>query len=276
MSRSVGLTFSGIATLASGRRTLDAAPVHVTVTMNGAVVGSGPIDANGKGKIALTGVPAGSTIVVTAGIISVTVVLATTANATAVLVSANPDGTLSVKAAADPNNTGSVTPDEDEQQDAIEDGHGNVTTVNNAAVLPANLPFNLANACGTITLTPANSAAASVRFEEKNSDDANDHGDARVRYEGPFTQALTFPVLGNESRIHVIVFDAAHKQLVEVKAPLAAFTSGSVKPAACPSTSPSPAPSASASAAAQTSPSPAASASAAPSPVASASASPAP
>jgi hypothetical protein len=162
----MSITFGGTTTLSAVRSTKDLNQTPVTVTLNGVVVGTGTIDGNGRVKITLPGIPAGSTVVVTAGSVSVTVVLAMTAAATAVSVTVNSDGTVTVKAAADPNNTGVVTPDEDEQQDETEDKHGNVIEVDNQkmAALPANLPFTLTNVCGTITVTPASAAVAFLQF----------------------------------------------------------------------------------------------------------------
>ncbi|MFN2460824.1 MAG: hypothetical protein ABR591_09090 [Candidatus Velthaea sp.] len=116
-SRTLGITFARTSTLAAGRQTLDLNQTPVTVTMNGAVIGTGTIDHDGKVKITLkAGVPAGATIAMIAGKLTATFVLAMATTATGVLITVNADSTITIVAAADPNNTGIVTADEDEHE----------------------------------------------------------------------------------------------------------------------------------------------------------------
>lgn len=249
--QSLGITFAGTQTLARLRGTRDLSSTPVTVSVNGTVVGTGTLDANGHAKIRFTvSVPPGATITVVAGSMTVTATLATTSANTAVLVTVKADGTIAVSTSADPDGTGVVDPNDPEHDDEDEDGHGNVTSITaNGSVLPANAPFSLVDACGTITLTPTGSAVASIEFEEKASDgDADDDG--RVRFEGAFTGPLSFPVVSGAARLHIEVFNARGDRLIEVKAPVGAFTSGA-------NASPAPCPSATATASASPSPSPA-------------------
>jgi len=93
------------------------------------------------------------------------------------------------------------------------------------------------------------SAAAFIKFEEKGSDGEDDHA-GRVQFEGAFTGPLHFPIVNSAARAHIEIFDAQHHRLIEVKAPISAFTSGMAANASpCPSPSatvaPSPGPSAS-------------------------------
>jgi hypothetical protein len=253
-AQSLGVTFAGTQTLAHLRATRDLSSTPVTVSVNGTIVGTGSLDANGHAKISFTvPVPPGATITIVAGSLTVTATLATTAASTAVLVTVKANGTISVSTSADPNGTGVVNPNDPEHDDEDEDGHGNVTSITaNGSVLPANAPFTLSEACNTITLTPASSAVASIKLEEKVSDgDSDDAG--RFRFEGPFTGPLQFPVVSSAARLHIEVFNARGDRLIEVKAPIGAFTSGAnASPAPCPSptatasASPSPVPSATA------------------------------
>jgi hypothetical protein len=242
-AQSLGITFSGTQTLAKVRRTQDLASVPVTVTAGGVVVGTGTLDANGHAKITFTtAVAPGSTITITAGKVTVTATLAMGVKATAVLITINPDGTISVKSAGDRDGNGMVDQSDDEQEDATEDDHGNVTSVNAGSgnVLPANAPFTLTRTCTTLTLTPVGTTVASIKFEEKGSDSESDDA-GRVRFEGAFTGPLTFPILPGAARLHIELFDAQHHRLIEVKAPISAFTSGtSTAPSPCPSPSTTP------------------------------------
>jgi hypothetical protein len=252
-AQSLGVTFAGTQTLAKVRRTQTLASVPVTVTVGGNVVGTGTLDANGHAKITFTtAVAPGSTITITAGKLTITAILAMGAQATAVLITINPDGTISVKTAADPDDKGVVDPNDPEQEDETEDDHGNVTSVtaNSGNVLPANAPFTLTRSCTTLTLTPTSSAVAFLKFEEKGSDDEDDNA-GRVKFDGPFTGALSFAISSASARVHIEIFDAQHHRLIEVKAPISAFTSGTSTGA-----SPCPSPSATASASPRPSESP--------------------
>ncbi|HYW54451.1 MAG TPA: hypothetical protein VE826_10800 [Dongiaceae bacterium] len=252
-TQSLGVTFAGTQTLAKVRRTQDLASVPVTVSVGGVVVGTGTLDANGHAKITFTvAVAPGSTITIVAGKLTVTATLAMGTQATAVLITINADGTISVKSAGDRDGNGIVDANDDEQEDATEDDHGNVTSVNAGSgnVLPANAPFTLTRTCTTLTLTPVGTTVASIKFEEKGSDAESDDA-GRVRFEGAFTGPLTFPIASAAARLHIELFDAQHHRLIEVKAPISAFTSGtstgaspcpspSAAPSATPSASPSP------------------------------------
>jgi hypothetical protein len=260
--RSIGITFTGTQTLAKIRQTRDLNNVPVTVSVNGAVVGTGTLDGNGHAKITFTvPVAAGATVTVVAGSLTVTATLAMSTTATAILVIVNGDGTVTVKSAADMHGDGNVDNDDPEQDNDTEDGHGGFSAITaNGTVLPANAPFSLTDNCTSLTITPVGSQVASVKFEEKTSD-GEDDDNGRERFEGPFTGPLTFPIIAGQARLEVQVFDAKGQSLIDVKAPLNAFTSGA---------SASPCPSPSASASATPSPTPAASASpgASPSPTA--------
>jgi hypothetical protein len=262
-AQSIALTFSGTQTLAKARATRDLASVPVTVTVGGVVVGTGTLDGKGHAKITFTAAVApGSTITIVAGHLTATATLAVGTQATAVLITVNPDGTISVKSAADADDDGNVGPNDPEQEDETEDDHGNVSSVDagSAVVLPANAPFSLSRTCTALTLTPVGSAAAFIKFEEKGSDGEDDDA-GRVKFEGAFTGPLTFAISADSARLHIEIFDAQHRRLIEVKAPISAFTSGTVtgatpSPCPTPSAAPSTTPSAAPSGAPGTSPSP--------------------
>lgn len=97
-------------------------------------------------------------------------------------------------------------------------------------------------------MTPTDPAVAFIKFEEKASDGESDDA-GRVRFEGAFTGPLHFPVAAASARLHVEIFNAQHQRLIEVKAPIGAFTSGTSA-----STSPCPSPTATATATATASP----------------------
>ena len=237
-TQSVSVTFSGTQTLAKVRSPQDLSSVPVTVSVGGVVVGTGTLDGNGHAKITFTSAVApGSTITVTAGKLTATATLAMGTQSTAILITVNPDGTISVKSAGDKHDDGVVDPDDPEQEDANEDGHGNVTsiTATGGNVLPANAPFTLTRSCTALTLTPTNAAVASIKFEEKASDGDDDNAGS-VKFEGAFTGPLTFAISTASARLHIELFDAQHHRLIEVKAPISAFTSGTATSASpCPS-----------------------------------------
>ena len=253
--QSLGLTFAGTQTLARVRRTQDLTATPVTVSVNGVVVGTGTLDGKGHAKITFTvTVPPGATVTIVAGALTVTATIATTSANTAVLVTVNADGSVKVTSAADPAGTGVVTPNQPEREDQTEDGKGNVTdvTANDATALPTNAFFTLVRTCTTLTLTPASALVASIKFEEKGSDGESDDA-GRVHFEGAFTGPLTFPIDTATARLHIELFDAQHKRLIEVKAPISAVTGG---PAAGASPCPSPSATATASATARASATP--------------------
>ena len=266
-AQSLAVTFAGTQTLARTRSPQDLTSTPVTVTVNGSVVGTGTLDGKGHAKITFTApVAPGSTITVTAGRLTVTATLATSSKDTVLLVTLNPDGTLSVTSAADKDGDGAVSANDSEREDETEDDKGNVTSVNatDAFTLPANAPFTLTRTCTTLTLTPAGTAAAFIKFEEKASDGESDDA-GRVKFEGAFTGPLQFAIAAATARLHVEIFDAQHKRLIEVKAPISAFTSGTAtNPSPCPSPSTTPSASPQPSASPEQSPSPQPSASASP------------
>jgi hypothetical protein len=236
-TQSVSVTFSGTQTLAKVRSPQDLSSVPVTVSVGGVVVGTGSLDGNGHAKIKFTtAVAPGSTITITAGKLTATATLAIGTQSTAILITVNADGTISVKSAGDKNDDGAVDPNDPEQEDANEDGHGNVTSVTATGnVLPSNAPFTLTTGCTTLVLTPTTAAVASIKFEEKASDGEDDNAGS-VKFEGAFTGPLTFPIATASARLHIEIFDAQHHRLIEVKAPISAFTSGTSAGASpCPS-----------------------------------------
>jgi hypothetical protein len=247
-NRSVAVTFAGTQTLAKLRGTSDLTSTPVTVSVNGTVVGTGFLDNKGHVKIVFTApVAPGSTITIVAGKLTATATLSMSATSTAVLITVKPDGTITVTSAADNDGTGMVDGNNPEEDNEDEDDRGNVSSVTaSGSVLPANAPFTLVNACGTLTLTPTNPAVASIKFEEKGSDDESDDA-GRVRFEGAFTGPLHFPAVSGAARVHIEIFDAQHKRLIEVKAPVNAFTSGmgtTASPCPSPAATPSPTPTA--------------------------------
>jgi cell division septation protein DedD len=260
-TQSLGVTFSGTQTLAKVRSPRDLTSTPITVSLNGTVIGTGTLDAKGHAKITFTAaVPAGSTVTITAGHLTVTATLAMTMANTAVLITINANGTVTVVSAADKHDDGQVDADDPEQQHEDEDGKGNPTSIvsNDSNVLPANAPFTLVNACGTLTLTPTNSAVAFIKFEEKGSDGESDDA-GRVRFEGAFTGPLHFAVVNSAARVHIEIFDAQHNRLIEVKAPISAFTSGTTtngSPCPSPTVTVTPSPGASASPRASETPEP--------------------
>lgn len=242
----LSLRFGETGTLAKARQTKDFRGVSVSVFFNGRVVASGSLDSAGSVNLNLPGVPAGATIVVEAGSKKVSLVMSATAPATVATVVLNPDGTITVTASAS-NSTASPAPSAEDNETEVEDANGNPLEVDDANenVLPSNLPFTLSSNCTSLTLTPApGSSFSRLIFEEKTEDGASG---ATFRYDGPFAGSLTFPIAAASARIHVELFDATGKSVLDVKAPLTAFTmpASGATPSPCPSLSPSPVPSAS-------------------------------
>jgi len=238
----VALAFSGTSTLSSSRRTFALAGTNVTVTYSGRVVGSGQLDSNGAAVIELEDdVPAGATVSVTAGTITASFVLAHTMDDTAVLVQVNADGTITVSVSSGTQPQASPAPDDPNGSSETEDGHGNATSVDEndgGTSLPANLPVSVSATCENVTLTPVSSAIAGLRFEENVRDG---DGGSKLKYEGPFTAAMTFPLIAQSARLRIELFDAQRRQLLDVKAPLSAFgvsACASASPSASPSATP--------------------------------------
>jgi hypothetical protein len=243
----VALAFTGTSSLSSSRRTFALAGTSVTVAYNGRIVGNGQLDSNGAAVIELEdGVPAGATVSVTAGTVTATFVLAHTMDDTAVLVQVHADGTLTVSVSSGTQPQSSPAPDDPNGSSETEDGHGNATSVDEndgGAALPANLPVSVRATCENVTLTPLSPAIASLRFEENVRDG---DGGSKLKYEGPFTAAMTFPLIAQSARLRIRLFDTQQQQLLDVKAPLSAFgvsACASADPSASPSESPSPEPS---------------------------------
>ena len=233
----VALQFSGTTTLA--RHTLASlSGTAVTVSYNGNVVGSGTLDAGGAATIELeSSVPSGAAVSITAGSVTATLVLAHTTEDTAVLVQVNSDGTLTVSVAAGTQPEASPSPDDPNGTTETEDDHGDATSVdenNGSTTLPANLPVSVASDCKMIALTPLSSSIASARFEE-NVEDAD--GGSQFKYEGPFTAAMSFPLIAGSARLRIELFDAQNDRLLDLRAPLTAF---GITNCATPSPSPSP------------------------------------
>lgn len=243
----VALAYTGTSTLSSARRAFALAGTSVSITYNGKVVGSGQLDSSGAATIVLEGdVPAGATVSVTAGAVTATFVLAHTIEDTAVLVQVNSDGTLTVSVSSGTQPQASPSPGDPNGTTETEDDHGDATSVdenNGSTVLPANLPVSVTATCTTVTITPVSSAIASARFEENIKDG---DGGSGFKYEGPFTAAMTFPLVSQIERLRIELFTASSTQLLDLKAPLTAFgvnLSSCTSPS--PSASPSPSPSAS-------------------------------
>jgi hypothetical protein len=245
-SRQVTLAFTGISSLSTSRQTQSVGGTTVTLTFNGQVVGSGTLDANGKVVIELDkAVPAGSTITVTAGSTMVTFVLAQVAHDTAVLVQRNADGSLTVTTAGGELPEANPDPNDPDGEQEVEDGQGGTEMVNDNdghAILPSNLPIVVTNSCTTITIAAkAGQSFSRLRFEENLRDG---DGGSKFRFDGPFTSPQTFPLIAQSARIRIELFDANGRQVLDVRAPIAAFTAvaGQPTPSPCPSVSPSASP----------------------------------
>jgi hypothetical protein len=240
-ARHLVVAFSGSTTLSSARRTLAVSGTKVTVTLNGQTIGSGTLDTSGKAAIEIEEqIPPGSTLLITAGSVTASIVWNQTNEDAAVLVQVNPDGTLNVTVASGDQPTMNPSPDDPNESQENESHDGSPSSVDagkNNAVLPSNLPVALAQSCSNITLTPKDPKIAALRFEENVQD--GDDG-SKFKYEGPFTAAMTFPLVAQSARIEIRLFDANNNQLLDVKAPIGAFTAqaGQASPAPCPSPSP--------------------------------------
>lgn len=231
----LALAFTGTSTLARRAQT-SLSGTAVSVTYNGAVVGNGTLDASGAATIELeSNVPSGATVTVTAGSVSATFVLAHTLEDTAVLVQVNGNGTITVSVSGGTQPQVSPPPGDPNGSTETEDDHGDATSVdenNGSTTLPANLPVKVTSDCSTITIAPLSVNIASARFEE-NVEDGD--GGSKFKYEGPFTAAMTFPLIAQSARLRIGLFDAQSNQLLDVRAPLTAFGITN-----CPTPSPEP------------------------------------
>ncbi len=245
-ARQITLAFTGISSLSTDRQTQSVGGTAVTLTFNVQVVGKGRLDASGKVSIELDkAVPAGSTITVTAGSTTVTFVLATTAHDTAVMVQRNADGTLTVTTSGGEQPKTTPDPNDPDGEQEVEDGQGNTEMVNDNdghAVLPANLPIVVTNTCTTITIAAKSGQSFSrIRFEENVRDG---DGGSKFTFDGPFTSPQTFSLIAQSARIRIELFDANGKQVLDVRAPIGAFTAvaGQPTPSPCPPVTPSASP----------------------------------
>jgi len=260
----IALAFAGTSTLSGLRATKSLAGTTITVTYNGATVGTGSLDSTGAATITLTSpVPAGSTVLVTAGTTTISFVVASATTNTAVFVQVNPDGTLTVTTSGGTQPTASPAPGDPDGSTSTEDKNGTPTIVNDndgKTTLPSNLPIVVTDACSTVTVAPASGKSfARLRFEENVHDG---EGGSKLKYDGAFNGPMSFPLVSQAARLHIQLFDANHHQVLELQAPIGAFTATSVTASPSPSASPSALPSASPAA----SPSPSSSPSAAPCP----------
>lgn len=244
-SRRLVVAFTGNLLQSAARRTFAASGTNVSVTLNGKVVGSGQLDSSGKVAVNISDdIPNGSTLLITAGTVTASIVWNQTAEDAAVLVQVNPDGTLTVTVASGDEPTANPSAQDPNESEDTEDRNGNPTDIDlgdNNGALPANLPVAVASNCSTITLTPKDAKIAALRFEE-NVQDGEDG--SKFKFEGPFTAAMTFPLVSQSARIEIRLFDANQAQLLDVKAPIGAFTAepGQATPAPCPSPAGSPSP----------------------------------
>jgi hypothetical protein len=243
----MGITFSGTNTLSQIRSAQALGGTVITAKLNGAVVGTGTLDAGGHAVITFTSsVPRGSTLVLTAGSTTLTVVLAKAVPATTVIVTATAAG-FTILASGDPAGTGNTAPSmtDNDAEDMDEDHNGNEIDVDNPMLttLPANLPVTIVAACGGIVIGPNAAGIVSIRVREQLDDDNDDNDDAaKLDIRSAFTAPLTFPIVSAAARLRVEVFGQPNEQgqeIVEIRAPIGAVTAGSGAPAACPSVLPS-------------------------------------
>jgi len=165
-----------------------------------------------------------------------------------VMVQRNADGTLTVTTAAGEQPEANPDPNDPDGATEVEDGQGGVMSVDDNdghAVLPANLPITVTNTCTTITITAkAGQSFSRLRFEENIKDG---DGGSKLKFDGPFTSPQTFTLIAQSARIRIELFDSTGRQVLDVRAPISAFTTvaGQPTPAPCPSPTATAAPSAS-------------------------------
>jgi hypothetical protein len=241
----MGVTFSGTNTL-DRQRVASLSGTTITAKLNGTVVGTGTLDANGHAVITFsTSVPRGSTLVLTAGTTTLTVTLAKAVPATTVTVTATASG-FTILASGDPTGTGNAAPSmtDNDAEDMDEDHNGNVMDVDNPTLttLPATLQVTIVAACGGIVISPNAAGILSIRVREQTDDRNNDDdSNAKLDVRGAFTAPATFPIVSTAARLRVEVFGQANEQgpeIVEIRAPVSAVTAGATAPATCPAAFP--------------------------------------
>jgi hypothetical protein len=239
----MGVTFSGANALGAQRNAQSLSGTSITAKLNGTVVGTGTLDSNGHAAITFTSsVPRGSTLVVTAGTTTITVVLARNLPATTVMVTVNA-GVLNVQISGDPTGTGNANPSmaDNDAENMDEDNNGNFIDIDNpmATMLPANLPITVVAACNGIVITPTGTGIASIRVREQTDDQNNDDdSNAKLDFRGAFTGPLTFPIVAAAARLRIEVFGQPSEQgprIVEIRVPISAVTMGMTAPSPCPS-----------------------------------------
>ncbi len=257
-----------------------AAGQPVTVTYNGAVVGTGTLDSNGFVDLTFTqNVPAGATVTVTvgsgAGAITATVTLATASSSTAseIVYNPGPPPSITVTSAGDVTGSGAITPGAPQEVSENENpSSGQPTSVNSSSddQLPTNLPVSITTCGGSVITIAPNGTQTNgpwtLSFEEKVSDSDNS---PKFEYEtAAFSGPLTFPELASAARIELVITDSTGALILALEAPLNAVTNGSPTAVASPTPGASATPSAAPSAVPSGSPAPTATPSAAPSPTA--------
>lgn len=244
----LGITLVGnTAGVASGgfkamSRTLALAGTPVTVTFNGVAVASGTLDRDGFVQLQFSqAVPAGSTVVVTVGsgasalVATVPLVNAIPATAALFTYDPGPPATFNVKRAEDTADTGHFDVSQPEEESENENSQtGEVATVSddNDSKLPSNLPITvtLCGSTATVALMSAAPAGAyTLLFQEKASD--NEDKDAIAYVVNPFKDPATFSLSSTKSRVR-IELDRDGQQVLEVKAPLGAFSPSMTVPQA--------------------------------------------
>jgi hypothetical protein len=240
-ARALDIAFTGTNTLSHARHTLAVGGTPVTVTFNGATVATGTLDANGHATLTFTStLPRGATVTITAGSITVTLVLMLGDDTTAAQVQVNSDGTITVSG-NDEHAGGS------EQETMDEDGHGHVTVINTTfGSLPSNLPIQISSTCTSVAIAPNAGTTPKVLILMK-SRDSDDDSKATFQFSGTLTGPLTFPILGGSLRLKITVFDPSGATILKIQGPIVATTDakGSTPcptPTESPEQSPSPRP----------------------------------
>ena len=242
----MGIAVSGTNALARFRSTQSLSGTSITAKLGGIVVGTGTLDANGHAVIMFTAaVPRGSTLVLTAGTATITVMLARTVPATTVSITATATG-FTILASGDATGTGNAAPSmsDNDAEDMDEDTNGNVIDVDDPmlTMLPATLQVTIVAACGGIVISPNAAGVLSIRVREQTDDQNNNDGsNAPLDVRGVFTAPATFPIVATAARLRVEVFGQPNEQgpkVVEIRAPIFAVTAGATAPAACPAAFP--------------------------------------
>lgn len=268
-TRVMDIGFAGTSALSAGRQVKALSGTPVTVTYHDKTVATGTLDANGHATITFTAdVPRGATVVVTAGSVKATVVLADADDGTAVTVTVKPDGTLTVSAQPEHPGNGaspSASPSPGSGTSTIdEDKDGNPTAVATTTnAFPSNLPVMVTATCSSLTIAPNGPTLSHVEIELR-SQDGEDEAGLRFKFEGALTSALTIPIPSGTLRLRIRIFGANGQTTLDIKGPITANTAGTAA-SPCPSNAPSAAPSASASASPSAKPSESAAPSATPS-----------